>query len=415
MVMRLFVAVGALVCTVTSTAATRATDAVSEWNEIALTATTNTNPPQGPVPQMRTMTIVQVAIHDAVNGITGEYRTFLSAADVPRNASPAAAAIAAAHTVLTQLFPAQRATFDRARAASMAANRTSESDPGIKFGQAAASVILARASGDGFGQAQIRYVPPNAGTPGAWVLVGNEPAVLPALGKATPWVLRSTSQFRPGPPPALSSETYVRDYDEVKALGSLAGSKRSPEQTAIAEFWFAAPSPIWNGVARQMLVARPADLSTTARVFALMYLAASDASIACWEAKYNYLFWRPITAIRNADRDGVGATTADAEWQPLTDTHQHPEYPSGHATNSAAMAGILIAVFGEKPGVRLVVKSPTNPGLTRAWSTFKEGLDEVTDARIYGGFHFRNSDEAGVRLGSHVAQFVFANALQPAR
>jgi hypothetical protein len=386
-------------------------DPVTEWNRIALAVTT----PQGPIPQMRTMAIVHAAIHDAVNGITRQYRTYLPTGPVPRDASPAAAAIAAAHRTLTHLFPARRAAFGEARARSLAAHGLRESDPGVAFGEAAASAVLARQSQDGFAQADVPYGSPGARMSGAWVPVGDAPAVLPGLGKVTPWILRSAAQFRPGRPPALDGATYAREYNELKTIGSRNRSSRTREQTAIARFWLAAPSEIWNDVAGQALAARPVDLSATARVLALLYLAAADASIACWDAKYTYAFWRPITAIRSGDADGNEATTADPLWQPLAETHQHPEYPSGHTTNSAAMATVLAAVFGETPGIRLVATSPTHPGFRRTWSTFEEGVDEVIDARVYAGVHFRTSNDVGARLGRQVAQFVMANALQPVR
>jgi hypothetical protein len=163
-------------------------------------------------------------------------------------------------------------------------------------------------------------------------------------------------------------------------------------------------------VLTQVLAARGLDLSATARVFARMYLASADASIACWDAKYAYNFWRPQRAINNADLDGNPATVGDSTWLPLLPTPPHPEYPSGHGCNSAAMAAVLETTFGDNPGVTL---SLTLSGVTREWQTFDQGVQEVIDARVYSGIHFRSSDETGVRLGRQVAQFVMTHALRP--
>lgn len=391
--------------------ATRARDPVLEWNQIALAATVNALSPQGPIPQLRTMTIVHVAVHDAVNAVTRVYRTYLPVSSAPPKASPKAAAIAAAHHALSRLFPAQAESLDAARAASLASHGVTEADAGIGVGTAAAAAILARSATDGFAEAQSPFTAPHAGTRGVWVAIGPGPPVLPGLGRVTPWVLERGSQFRPAGPPALTSQRYARDYNEVKALGSLNSRTRTPQQTAIAQFWLGPPSEIWNGVARQVIETRRLTLSATARVFALMYLAAADASIACWDAKYTFSFWRPLTAIHNGDRDGNDETVGDGAWEPLTTTPQHPEYTSGHTVNSSAMATILTLVFGDNPRVPIVATSSTAPDVSRRWTTLSEGMKEVIDARIYAGFHYRTSDEVGAEMGSHVARFVMNQAL----
>jgi PAP2 superfamily protein len=387
-----------------------ASDAVMEWNQIALAASVTAA--QGAVPQTRTMAIVHVSVHDAVNAVTREYKTYLSAGRAHWNASPEAAAIAAAHSALVGLFPVQAPALNAARAASLAAWGLTEADPGIEVGECAAAAILGVRSTDGAAQAQFPYTAPGAGLPGVWVAVGTAPVVLPGWGNVTPWVLRSGSQFRPDAPPSLQSRRYARDYNEVRELGSLNSLMRTSEQTEIGRFWTGTPSAIWNSVARQLIEARDLNLSETARVFALLYLAASDAGIACWDAKYTFNFWRPITAIQNGALDDNGHTIADPGWSPLFPTHQHPEYPSGHTTNSGAMATVLILLFGDDPGVPIVATSPTNPGFERHWATLSEGIQEVIDARIYVGFHFRTSDEVGARVGRKVARFVMNHALR---
>ena len=406
----LVAAAAVFMCSSSTPRAISVEDSVLEWNRIALAATVTAA--QGPLPQARSMTIVQVAVHDAVNTITGKHSTYLSYGDAPANASPDAAAIAAAHRVLVTLFAGQSAALNPARALSLAARSVTEDDPGIGVGEAAAAAVLAARANDGAAQAQFVYSAPAAGTPGVWVPVGTQVALLAGWGSVTPWIIQSGSQFRPDGPPSLDSGRWARDYNEVQELGSLNSLTRTNEQTEIGRFWLATPSAIWNGVARQVIEARTLDLSDTARSLALMYLAASDAGIACWDAKYVFNFWRPMVAIRNGDLDGNDATTADPVWQPLFPTPPHPEYISGHSTNSSAMATMLGYLFGDDPGITIIATSPTNPNFPRQWASFSEGVDEVINARIYSGIHYRTSDEVGARVGGQVAKFVVKHALR---
>jgi hypothetical protein len=395
----------------TTAAQARAEDVILEWNRIALAATVAAA--QGPNPQTRSMAIVHVSMHDAVNTLTRDNRTYLQLGHGPWGASPEAAAIAAASTALVGLFPAQAAALNTARADSFTAHGVSPIDPGAAFGDSVARAILALRSNDGAAQAQFPYTAPGAGSPGVWVPLGAAAPVTPGWGSVTPWSLRAGSQFRPDAPPALDSRRYARDFNEVKAIGSSTSATRTSEQTEIARFWLASPSAVWNGVARQVVIARNLSVSAAARVFALMYMAASDAGIACWDAKYTYNFWRPTTAIQRADVDGNDHTDPDPLWAPLFTTPQHPEYVSGHATNSTAMATVLIALFGDDPGMTIAADSPTNPTFHRLWPTFTEGVEEVVDARIYSGFHYRTSMERGTHLGRKVARFVLTHELKP--
>ena len=398
-----------LLSPVTPAAAVDTCSPVMEWNQFALDATVTAA--QGALPQIRSMAIVHASMHDAINAITREFHTYLETDPAPGGASPEAAVIAAANYALTHLFGAQAGPLNAKRAVSLAACGVDETNAGIAVGEAAAKAIFTLRSTDGAAQANFPYVAPGAGLPGVWVAVGPAAPVGPGWGKVVPWVLQSGSQFRPDGPPALDSGRYTRDFNEVKALGALNGSARTPEQTNIAIFWDASPSAIWNSVARGVSTARGLDLSNAARAFAMMYIAAADASIACFDAKYTYNFWRPITAIQRADEDGNDNTVPDLGWAPLITTHQHPEYPSGHSTNSSAMATALKLLFGDNPGVPIVATSPRNPTFPRYWTTFSEGVDEVLDARVYIGFHFRTSDEVGARVGRQVARYVFNHAL----
>jgi hypothetical protein len=384
-----------------------ADDVVMEWNLIAATLTLQAVPALAAVQQTRVMAIFHLAVHDAVNGITGEYETYLSPGAAGENASPKAAAISAAYYALKDLFPGSG--LEQQFSNSLLSHDLTMTDPGIEYGHSAAAAILAIRSNDHSSEAQFNYDAPNAGQPGVWVRLNNAPASLPGWGEVSPFVLRSISQFQPDAPPDLTSEQYAKDYNEIKKIGVKVGSTRTSEQTNIALFWRASPTAIWNTVLRQVVATRDLDLSQQARLFALFYLASADASIACWKAKYKYNFWRPQSAITNGDSDDNDLTTGVSGWEPLVATPPHPEYPSGHSTNSSAMATILISEFGDNPGVSFAV---TQTGITRTWTSFSEPVQEVIDARVYSGIHFRNSDEVGARMGRQIAQFVKNHALR---
>jgi hypothetical protein len=394
-----------------------ASDPVMDWNDIAREFIVV--PALAPVEQTRAMAIVHVAVHDAVNAITGRYEQYKPGSTAPAGTSLEAATISAAYTALAGTVGSSDALSSR-YAASLAAYSVSPMDPGLAFGKAVAEEILAlrHPSVDGSGAARFAYTAPGAGDPGVWTPVSAAAAaqaLLPGWGSVTPWVLRSGSQFRPDAPPARESEQYARDYNEVREIGAFTSALRSEIQTQIALFWRASPTAIWNPVLRQAVRARGLSLVDTARVMALFYMAGADAGVACWDAKYSHNFWRPQAAIVNGDVDDNEATIAEPGWTPRVPTAPHPEYPSGHTSNSAAMASVLQAFFGDDPGFVIEATSSQAPGLTRRWATFSEGVDEVIDARVYSGIHFRTSDEVGARLGRQVAQFTLTHALRPVR
>ena len=254
---------------------------VLEWNNYALEATVAAA--QGALPQIRSLAIVHASMHDALNAVVKQYDTYLTVTPAPAGASSDAAVIAAAHHALVRLFGSQATGLNLKRDASLAGCGVSDSNPGFASGVAAAKAIVDLRSTDGAAQAGVPYVPPaNAGDPGVWEPLGAAPVVAPGWVKVMPWVLNSASQFRLEAPPSLTSETYTRDYEEVKALGAKFNSARGDEQTQIAIFWDASPSAIWNSVARSVIGGRGSTAHETARALALMYVAAADASIACW-------------------------------------------------------------------------------------------------------------------------------------
>jgi membrane-associated phospholipid phosphatase len=412
---RRFVIAALGVCVMAVPAAARAGDPVMEWNNIARQVIVVSA--RSAVEQTRAMAIVHVAVHDAVSGITGKFNRYHSTHVAPAEASPHAAAIGAAYRALVGIV-GETDFLSTAYATSLATHGISPSDTSLAYGQTVAEAILMLRQDDGSAEAGFPYLPEGAGMPGVWVPMSDAPsaqASLPGWGEVTPWVLRSGSQFRPDAPPALTSERYAKDFNEVYRLGRSTNSTRTELQTQIALFWRASPTALWNPILRRAIESRGLDISATARVAALFYLAAADASVACWDAKYEYDFWRPEPAIVRGDEDDNAATVGDPSWRPLVGTPPHPEYVSGHATNSGAMAGVLTLLFGDAPGFVIEATSPQNEGFVRRWQTFSEGVQEVIDARVYSGIHFRTADVAGARLGRQVAQFVVTHALRPAK
>jgi hypothetical protein len=223
--------------------------------------------------------------------------------------------------------------------------------------------------------------------------------------------MESGTQFRPAPPPALTSATWTRDLNEIKDIGAHNSAKRSAEQTAIARFWFVTGPQTWNPVVRQLAASKKLDTIDSARLFALVAMAADDAFIAVFDAKYHYNFWRPLTAIRNADLTKNPATQRDPSWLPLGDTPMHPEYPCAHCITNAAVTTILRSFFGEEiPEVAMT--SATMPGVTRKWTRLQDLTDEVSAARIYAGFHYRFSTKVGEDMGRKIAELTLKTQLR---
>ena len=391
-------------------------DVVTEWNQVAQQALLTAN--TSPIVSSRVLAIVHASIFDAVNGIEHRYTPIHADFDAPAGASRRAAAIQAAYATLVKLFPAQAASLSAARETSLAsivsddARENSESiAQGIEWGQQVADDILLWRSTDGFTPAP----PPFLGGLNLGQWRPTAPAFLPGAGPQfahmTTWALNSQSQFRPGGPPALSSDQYAADFNEVKTLGDKFSITRTADQTQIAVFWNGNTPASWNRVARFVADERHTTLSENARLFALVNVAMADAVIACWDSKYFYVFWRPITAIQLANTDGNSATTEDPTWTPLLITPNFPEYASGHATVSPAAATILGTFFGNDS--EFTLESETVPGVVRSYKSFTDAADEAFMARIYGGIHFRSACRDGHAMGTQVGSFVVANVAQP--
>jgi hypothetical protein len=407
------IAAGLILAGLAGTSSVRA-DTVTDWNAMlsaAINATTDLPPVAG-----RKAAIVQVAVFDAVNGIARKYEPYFVTDRAPGGARQEAAAAQAAYTTLVALFPPQKAKFDTQLAASLASIAGSEGNSrsierGLAWGESVANAILAWRNTDGFSTV---YPPYFGGTAiGQWRSVpdGIRPAILPSYRYMTPFALSSASQFRPGPPPDLTSAQYAADLNETKALGRNTGSTRTQRQTDLALLWAATAVAGENGIARSVLP-EDASLVDNARLFALVNMAACDAFIVGFDCKYTYNFWRPYNAIRSADLDGNPDTTADPAWDSLVQpVPNHQEYISFHSVVSSAFMRVLAHLLGDNHSFTLT--APPLPGISRVYSSFSEAADEVTEARIWGGLHFRNSCNAGHRAGIALADYLTANFLLP--
>jgi membrane-associated phospholipid phosphatase len=391
-------------------------DVVTDWNQIMVqTVITGKT---SPVVSTRVTAIVAAAVFDAVNGIERRYTPIHVDFAAPVGASKRAAAVQAAYATLVLLYPSQKPALDAQLQASLAGIASSSAEEnsvsitlGIQWGQTVANDIMAWRSTDGFTPPP----PPFLGglAIGEWrptppdLLAG----AVPQFAHMTPWVISSPSQFRPAGPPALTSDLYTTVFNEVKMMGSASGSPRTADQTELAIFWTLNTPAYWNRVASTISTERNLVLSDNARLFALPNIAMADAAIACWEAKYHYVFWRPITAITLAGLDGNPATDADPLWTPLLVlTPNFPEYPSGHSTVSAAAAAVLADYFGNATPFSL--GSEKLPGVFRSFSSFSQAVLEVNDARVFGGIHFRSACLDGNALGRAVADYALGNAAQ---
>jgi hypothetical protein len=384
-----------------------AADAVTDWNERALAASNQAK--QLPFVATRTMSLVHVAMFEAMNSIEGRYAPYKVKVSAAAGSSAEAAGVAAAHVVLLNLFPDQKADLDAAYASSLAKiAEGSGKMSGIAVGEEVAKKVLALRAADG-ADAPNTYKPTTA--PGAYV-----PTTLPIgsqWGNVTPWVMERGSQFRPSPPPALNGPVWAKDYKEICDLGGKTSTQRTAEQTDIARFWIFAGPASWEPVVRHLAATPGRTLIQNARLFALAEIAAADAYIAVFDGKYTYQFWRPITAIRNGDIDGNDATMRIADWEPAIDTPLHPEYPCAHCITSAAVRAVLESEFGTGPIPVVTMSSPTAPGVTRQWTTVKDWAEEISAARVYGGIHYRNSTFVGQSMGKKIGDLAVQQYMKP--
>ena len=384
-----------------------AADPVLDWNEIALAEVTASSqlPPDG----ARTMAMVHVAVFDAVNAIDRRYEPVAMEKRVPTDASADAAVASASYAVLAGLFPAREP--ELAKLYSTALARVPDGPAkhaGIELGQHAAAACLTQRAGDGTG-APSRYAPQTS----AGVYVPTGMPIASEWPEVKPWAMRSPSEFRPAPPPQLTSQVWARDFAEVKRLGAKESQERSASQTETAIFWSITGPASWNPVVRSLASSQPLSTVERARLFALVNVAAMDSFVAVFDAKYQYAFWRPITAIRRAEIDGNDATEAGPTWLPLLETPLHPEYPCAHCISSAAVGAVLEAELGTGEVPVISMTSAAVPGVVHRWTRIADYVDEVSDARIFAGVHYRNSADVGKAMGRSIARQTVATLMRP--
>jgi membrane-associated phospholipid phosphatase len=379
---------------------------VVDWNRELITILGTPGAQPATVHPTRSFAILQAAEYDAVTSITHAAPSYLFPVSAPRGARPDAAASQAAHDVLTVLYPTLKSGPDQLLAGELAAiPDTRGKRQGIRVGDIVAKRLIGIRSSDG-----------SAATPPPFV-AGNQPGdyrptppKFPApmftnWGSVTPFVLNSGRQFRPTPPPSITSRAYARALNQVKSLGQDSSTIRTADESTLAKFWGAAPIwNVWNEIAQKLAVTRHANLEQTATVFANLDLALADATIAMYDAKYHYLVWRPITAIRLGDTAGNPGIVGDPTWNPLAITAADPSYPGAHATISQTAATVLSAFYGDHQ--RLTVSSDGDPGVTRTFDSFQAAANEATLSRIFAGQHTMIDLVAGQQLGRQVAGFV---------
>jgi hypothetical protein len=394
-------------------------DVVLDWNAIAVnTAVANK---KNPFAQARYVAIVQLAVFEAVNAITGDYQPYLRIIIAPPDASAEAAAIEAAYRVLSSYFPASQKTLYVDRTNSLASIPDGQAKIyGIATGDAAALAMIILRKNDGSSPPQFKV--PGPPVPGEWA--GKATPSCPivngiAVGvgfqwqNVTPFGIPSASAFLLGPPPELPSNEYAKVYNEVMTVGSLDSTERPPDRADVALFYAASsPTQVFNQAAQQVALEQGRSLSENARALALINMAMSDSLVASFLNKYHYNFWRPETAIHAGDTDGNPKTDPDPNWVPFIVTPCFPSYPSNHGSAGNGAAEVLRRLYGEA-GHSITLTNPAVPNIVLQYTSFKQITDDISDARVYGGIHFRSDQEAGADLGRAVGTSVFKKNLRP--
>jgi hypothetical protein len=388
---------------------------ITDWDEKAVAVVM----PAGPLgvsqqiyTAQRMMGMVHAAMFDAVNSIERRYEPYLVQLPADPATSKEAAAAAAAATVLATIDEktAREVTVTLTTYLASIADDGSAKADGIRLGEAvAAKVLEARANDDH--NAVDDYRPRTA--PGVYV-----PTTITAASswsKVKPFALTTASQFRPDPPISLSSREWATDYNEIKDYGRQTNAKRSMQQTETARFWLMVGPPAYHPFVRQLVTAKQMSIGDSARLMALAAIGLNDALIAVFDAKYHFNFWRPITAIRNGDIDGNDLTEREATWQPIDNTPMHPEYPCAHCILSGTIAGVIKTASGSDDIPEIAITSPAAPGVTHRFTNMTAFTDEVANARIWSGFHYRFSTRVGTDMGLKIGEYVVKNVMQPAQ
>jgi len=396
-------------------------DAVTDWNEIAVDTVMAASPPRlGPLGFLD-IAVVQASVYDAVQAIGKKYKTYK--VEIPgASGSPDAAVAKAARDALVAIFPDKSELLDTTYRGYLTKKNLKENDPGIAVGEKATAGIISQYASTVRGPTSPEPFKGDT-KPGMWhpttsYQTGSPPSglamVAPWLGSMNCFVMTSGDQFRAPPPPELTSEQYTRDYNEVKDLGSFSNSKRTEEQTQLAQFYGVLAPNIWEKPLRDLAEKYTDNINDSARLLALVSLAMADASITVWDNKRHYVYWRPVTAIQEGENDGNPATAGDPSWQPFLNTPPYPEYTSGANGITAAFARSLALFFGKDDMTFTVTSSnPQSPQKTKEYKKFSDMASDMVNARIYHGVHFRTADEVARDQGIKVAEWVFSQVGTP--
>lgn len=385
-------------------------DVVTDWNVTANAIMTAEN--VGNNPRARNLAMVHVAMSDAINSVQPRYARVIAMVPAVPGASPEAAAFAAARHILNQLYPKQKEKIEAAYAASLKGIAEGPGlSEGLALGEQVAAAVAADRANDGT-DAPDTYRP--SATPGVYVTTA--PPLFEQYARAKPWLIAKADQFRPGPPPQLPSAEYAKEYNEVKALGGTESTARTADQTDAVTFWRNANfGPTWQQAARDLATEKKLALPECARLFALLNMGLANAYIINWDAKYTYLMWRPVTAIRNGDKDGNDATERDPAWTPLNTTPLHPEYPSQAAFNATVASAILESVFGPVTAIPFTATDIADAKRTRQFKSIADMAEEHKNVRVWGGVHFRTGLDVAADMGRKIAAYMIENSLKPAR
>ena len=384
-------------------------DVVTDWNVLTNALVAND---VGNNPKLRTLAMVHVAMSDAINTVQNRYSRVVAMLPAAPNASAEAAAATAARQILTQIYPEQKAKTEETYAASLKAiaDGTAKTE-GIKLGMEVAAAVQTDRANDGTNVPDT-YRPHAA--PGAYV--PTTPPLWEQYARAKPWVLKSADQFRPGPPPALSSAEWAREYNEVKSLGGTKSTARTAEQSEAVKFWGNVNfGPAWQAAARELATKNEMSLADCARLFALLNMGLANAYILNWDAKYTYNFWRPVTAIRNGDQDGNDATERDAAWTSFNPTPMHPEYPSQATYNAVTAVAVLESVFGPLKAIPFTATDVRDAKRTRQFASLTEMAEEQKNVRVWGGVHYWFAIRASEGVAPKAAAYLIENTLKPVR
>ena len=391
-------------------------DVILQWNRVLLDTVRTPGQHPATIMQVRSYAIMHAAMFDAANSIEGTYTPYLTEVPGTMNASVEAAAATAAHDVLVGLYPTRKAIFDAELASSLLGIEENRAQQGIRIGQIVAERILAVRANDGW-----NVTPPSFSLPataGNWQPTPptNTPATFTHYPSVMPFGIKSPNQFMPGPPPAMTSEQYAADLEEVKQLGALNSAIRTADQTKVAQLWANVNTPtnflfVWNNVARLVSIAKNTPTVEKARLFALINISLHDALQVTFTSKFHYGLWRPVTAIRRADEDGNASTIADPSWSSLIAAPPYPSYAGNMAAIGTSQATILALFFG-RDDIRFQHTWEGAGGATRSYAGFNAMANEQERARVYGGIHFTFDNVAGQSVGRNVANYVFQNVMR---